>query len=91
MSDGAGAGAGAPSDPAAAVDLVRGFDPLGAPETVVPEREPVRRLPYVLLDVFSAVPLAGNQLAVFTDARLLDEAEMQGLARELQLSETVFV
>jgi len=45
----------------------------------------------VLLDVFTDTPLAGNQLAVFTDARGLDAAQMQRLARELRLSETVFV
>src|SRR4029077_20417904 len=37
------------------------------------------------------VPLAGNQLAVFTDARNLDPLRMQSLAREMNLSETVFV
>ena len=36
-------------------------------------------------------PLAGNQLAVFTDARDLDEVTMQALALELGLSETVYV
>ncbi len=49
------------------------------------------RLAYVLLDVFSETPLAGNQLAVFTDARPLEDGQMQRLARELQLSETVFL
>ena len=34
---------------------------------------------------------AGNQLAVFTDARELPEEHLQALARELNLSETVFV
>jgi trans-2,3-dihydro-3-hydroxyanthranilate isomerase len=51
----------------------------------------VRRLRYVVADVFTDTPLAGNQLAVFTDARDLDPLTMQALARELQLSETVFV
>jgi trans-2,3-dihydro-3-hydroxyanthranilate isomerase len=37
------------------------------------------------------VPLAGNQLAVFTDAREIPEAQLQLLARETKLSETVFV
>src|SRR5436190_5377655 len=46
---------------------------------------------YVLVDVFTDTPLAGNQLAVFTDGRGLDEGTMQNLARELNLSETVFV
>jgi trans-2,3-dihydro-3-hydroxyanthranilate isomerase len=49
------------------------------------------RFRYVVCDVFTDVPLAGNQLAVFTDARDLDPLRMQLLARELNLSETVFV
>jgi trans-2,3-dihydro-3-hydroxyanthranilate isomerase len=49
------------------------------------------RLAYVLLDVFTDTPLEGNPLCVFTDARELPEAQMQRLARELNLSETVFV
>jgi trans-2,3-dihydro-3-hydroxyanthranilate isomerase len=51
----------------------------------------VRNLRYVVADVFTDTPLAGNALAVFTDARELDGEEMQRLARELNLSETVFV
>ena len=46
---------------------------------------------YVVADVFTDTPLAGNGLAVFTDARELPEELMQPLARELNLSETVFV
>jgi trans-2,3-dihydro-3-hydroxyanthranilate isomerase len=46
---------------------------------------------YVLLDVFTDVPLQGNALAVFTDARGIASETMQGIARELNLSETVFV
>jgi trans-2,3-dihydro-3-hydroxyanthranilate isomerase len=46
---------------------------------------------YVIADVFTDTPLAGNGLAVFTDARELPEARLQPLARELNLSETVFV
>jgi trans-2,3-dihydro-3-hydroxyanthranilate isomerase len=51
----------------------------------------MRTVRYVLADVFTDRPLAGNQLAVFTDARDLDDASMQALALELGLSETVFV
>jgi len=51
----------------------------------------MRSFRYVLADVFTDVPLAGNQLAVFTDARDLTSEEMQELARETKLSETVFV
>jgi trans-2,3-dihydro-3-hydroxyanthranilate isomerase len=46
---------------------------------------------YVVADVFTDTPLAGNQLAVFTDARGLPDERLQPLARELNLSETVFV
>lgn len=46
---------------------------------------------YVVCDVFTDVPLAGNQLAVFTDAREIPEAQLQQLAREMNFSETVFV
>ena len=46
---------------------------------------------YVLADVFTDTPLEGNQLAVFTDAAELSSRDMQRLARELNLSETVFV
>lgn len=46
---------------------------------------------YVVLDVFTHTPLTGNQLAVFTDAAGLDGGLMQRAARELNLSETVFV
>ncbi len=48
-------------------------------------------LEYVLLDVFTDTPLQGNQLAVFTDARGMGEEQMQRVARELNLSESVFV
>ena len=51
----------------------------------------MRTFRYVLTDVFTDRPLAGNQLAVFTDARDLDQLTMQALALELGLSETVFV
>ena len=50
-----------------------------------------RRLPYVLVDVFTDRPLEGNQLAIFTDARSLSTEEMQALARETNLSETTFI
>jgi trans-2,3-dihydro-3-hydroxyanthranilate isomerase len=51
----------------------------------------MRRFRYVLCDVFTDVPFAGNQLAVFTDARDLTSEDMQALAQEMNLSETVFV
>lgn len=51
----------------------------------------MKRFRYVLVDVFTDRALEGNQLAVFTNATGLPEAMLQKLARELNLSETVFV
>lgn len=48
-------------------------------------------LRYHVVDVFTQVPLEGNALAVFPDARTIDGALMQRIARELNLSETTFV
>lgn len=48
-------------------------------------------LRYVVADVFTDTALTGNQLAVFTDGREVDEETMQKLAREMNFSETVFV
>jgi len=47
--------------------------------------------PYVIVDVFTDTPLEGNPLAVFTDARDVPSERMQQIAREMNLSETVFV
>jgi trans-2,3-dihydro-3-hydroxyanthranilate isomerase len=46
---------------------------------------------YVIADVFTDTPLEGNQLAVYTDARDIPDDQLQRLAREMNLSETVFV
>lgn len=46
---------------------------------------------FVTLDVFTETRFGGNQLAVFPDARGLNDAQMQALAAELNLSETTFV
>lgn len=46
---------------------------------------------YRIVDVFTSVPLEGNALAVFFDANGLDDATMQKIARETNLSETTFV
>jgi trans-2,3-dihydro-3-hydroxyanthranilate isomerase len=51
----------------------------------------VARFRFVVCDVFTDTPLAGNQLAVFTDAREIPEEQLQRLAREVNFSETVFV
>lgn len=50
-----------------------------------------RRLPFVQVDVFTSVPLEGNQLAVFADGSSLSDIEMQALAKETNLSETTFI
>ena len=46
---------------------------------------------FVTLDVFTGEALAGNPLAVVLDAEGLDTAAMQAIAKEFNLSETVFV
>lgn len=46
---------------------------------------------YVVADVFTSTPLEGNPVAVFTDGRGLPPQRMQQIAREFNLSETVFV
>ena len=52
---------------------------------------PTRRFSMSQWDVFSANPLEGNSLAVFSDARGLTDAEMHAIAKEMNLSETTFV
>lgn len=54
----------------------------------VGKRQPHR---YLLLDVFTDTPFAGNPLAVFPDAADLDGDAMKRIAKELNLSETVFI
>lgn len=49
------------------------------------------KLHYRLVDVFTQTPLEGNPLAVFFDARGLDDLTMRKIAREMNLSETTFV
>jgi trans-2,3-dihydro-3-hydroxyanthranilate isomerase len=51
----------------------------------------VARFRYVIADVFTDTPLQGNAVAVFTDAREIPEDKLQQIAREMNLSETVFV
>ena len=51
----------------------------------------MRTIAYEICDVFTDRPLAGNALAVFTDAAGLDDTAMQALAREMNLSESTFV
>ncbi len=51
----------------------------------------MRTYGYRVIDVFTDVAFSGNPLAVFLDARELSGVEMQSIASELNLSETVFV
>jgi len=51
----------------------------------------LRRFSFAQFDVFSSRPFEGNPLAVFPDARGLDDAQMQAIAREMNLSETTFI
>lgn len=44
-----------------------------------------------LVNVFAETPLGGNPLAVFEDASGLDDATMQALALQFNLSETTFI
>jgi trans-2,3-dihydro-3-hydroxyanthranilate isomerase len=50
----------------------------------------MRSLSYEIVDVFTDRPFAGNPLAVVFDAEDLSRDQMQALAREFHLSETVF-
>ena len=46
---------------------------------------------FIQLDVFTDRPFCGNPLAVFPEAEGLSDERMQQIAREMNLSETVFV
>lgn len=47
--------------------------------------------PYLIYDVFTETALTGNPLAIVRDADDLDDQTMQAIAREFNLSETVFL
>jgi len=51
----------------------------------------LRKVRFIQADVFSEVIFGGNPVAVFPDAEGLNDSEMQKIAREMNLSETVFV
>jgi trans-2,3-dihydro-3-hydroxyanthranilate isomerase len=51
----------------------------------------MRSFQYYTVDVFTRDRFGGNQLAVFPDARNLDPALFQPIAREFNFSETTFV
>jgi trans-2,3-dihydro-3-hydroxyanthranilate isomerase len=73
------------------------LDPLGLPtrsckdKIIFAKGIPVRQYQFIQLDVFTDVPLCGNALAVFPEAEGITDEEMQKIAREMNLSETVFV
>ncbi len=46
---------------------------------------------FMIVDVFTETAFAGNQLAVFTNAKGLSDDRMQTIAREMNYSETTFV
>lgn len=48
-------------------------------------------LHYNIYDVFTETKMAGNPLAVMYEADDLDQGTMQAIAREMNLSETVFI
>ena len=50
-----------------------------------------RTLKFYQADVFSSQPFGGNPVAVFPDAQGLGDDQLQQIAREMNLSETVFV
>lgn len=51
----------------------------------------MRRFSFVHVDVFTNSRFGGNQLAVFTDAQGLTDAEMQAIACEMNFAESTFV
>jgi len=51
----------------------------------------LRTLKFYQADVFTGVPFGGNPVAVFPNAQGLNDFELQQIAREMNLSETVFV
>lgn len=65
---------------------LRAFDPLRRSSPTTPGAHR-----YLLLDVFARRPLEGNPLAVFADGAGVEAAHMQAIARELNLSESVFL
>lgn len=74
-------------------DLPGCSHPIESPPPSAREYIPMntRSFDFVQLDVFTRTRLTGNPLAVFTDARGLSDAEMQAVAREMNLSETTFI
>lgn len=57
----------------------------------IPQQETFVAISYSIYDVFTRSKMAGNPLAVMFDADALNDDTMQAIAREMNLSETVFV
>lgn len=51
----------------------------------------MEKLNFYIVDVFAEQKYTGNQLAVFTNAGHLSDAQMQRIAKEMNYSETTFV
>lgn len=51
----------------------------------------MKNLPFYIVDVFAEEKYAGNQLAVVRHAKMLDDIELQKIARETHYSETTFI
>ncbi|MFO0006096.1 MAG: PhzF family phenazine biosynthesis protein, partial [bacterium] len=49
------------------------------------------KLPFHTYDVFTSRRFSGNPLAIVEEADALSDAQMQAIAREFNLSETIFV
>lgn len=54
-------------------------------------RSPRRAIKFFQADVFTGQPFGGNPVAVFPDSDALGDRDLQKIAREMNLSETVFV
>lgn len=64
------------------------FEPI--PSYATKPSRTMQPLRYNIVDVFTDKALEGNPLAVFTSGRSLSDERMQAIAREMNLSETVF-
>lgn len=51
----------------------------------------MKHLSFYIVDVFAIAQYTGNQLAVFTNAAALSDAQMQQIAKEMNYSETTFL
>src|SRR3954468_12431757 len=51
----------------------------------------MEKINYSIVDVFSQGKYTGNQLAVFKNAGIISDSEMQQIAKEINFSETTFI